>query len=134
MDTTTTTRTETPTVPVVGMGVTMNQYSDRHAGTVVKVSDSGKTVLVQRDKATLLNGFNSGEPDALTFSPGGFCGHTEGTQRHSYEPDPNGAITKYTLRTLRGGKTCYKPAGYRTNSPGGTLTLGERVEHYDFNF
>lgn len=128
------TMTKTETVPVVGMGCTMNQYSDRHAGTVIKVSDSGKTLLVQRDNAVLLNGVDSGASDALEFSPGGFVGHTSGTQRYSYTRDLNGTVTKYTLRTLRNGKKVYKAAGSRTGSSGGTLTLGDRSENYDFNF
>ena len=67
--------------PEVGMGVSLCGWSDVHAYTVVGVSASGKSFEIQRDKATLLNGVNSGEPDALRFQAGGFCGHTSGRQR-----------------------------------------------------
>jgi hypothetical protein len=62
---------------VVGDGATTCGWSDRHAGTVI--ARTAKTMKIQYDKATLLNGPDSGEKDALKFSPGGFVGHTEWT-------------------------------------------------------
>jgi hypothetical protein len=117
-----------PVVPEVGMGLTEHGYSDSHAYTVVKVSKSGKTCWATRDKATLLNGVNSGEPDALKFEPGGFCGHTSGTQRYSYESDMDGHPFRFSL-TKRG----WRLAG-TSQQAGGGVTMGVRHEHYDFNF
>ena len=112
----------------VGDGVTLNFYTDRKVGTVTKVSSSGKTVLVQLDNMELLNGSGSGEPDALTFTPGGFVGHTSGTQRWECTPDPDGAVYKFTLR--KNGR--YVRSGDSTRT-GVNLSEG-RHPYYDFNF
>lgn len=119
--------------PKVGDGAHMCLHTDCHSYTVVKVSASGKTIWCQRDKATLLNGCNSGEPDALTFTPGGFFGHTSGAQRWKIEPDPEGQIMKATRRLLPTGTVIYKQARSRTLSPGFRVTEGH-YEHYDFNY
>ena len=129
----------------VGDGATIHRYSDANAFTVIKVTPT--TITLQRDKATLLNGANSGEADALKCTPGGFAGHTEGTQRYSYERDTNGAIevarlskkpfmrwTKDAGKEYAPGKRAY---GYVAEpmfkAKGQTVTPG-RNEHYDFNF
>lgn len=115
----------------IGDGATRNGYSDRQAGTII--ARTAKTITWQRDKATLLNGVNSGEADALKFSPGGFCGHTSGRQRWAYESDPNGQVVKLSRRVLRSGEVVWKECGWRTKSPGGTFSAG-RHEYYDYNF
>ena len=94
------------------------------------MSPNGKTAWLRQDKATLLNGVTSGEPDALKCYPGGFAAHVEGTQRYEYEPNPEGRLYKVTLR----GNGKWKQVGIGTKSPGGTVTFGKRHEHYDFNF
>ena len=114
-------------VPVVGMGATEYGYSDTYAHTVIAVSKSGKRCTVQRDKATLLNGAMSGEPDALQFYPGGYVGHTSGRQRWEIERDPEGKTMVLSLR--KDGK--WRELGYTSGSH---FVLGKRVEHYDFNF
>ncbi len=108
----------------VGDGATVVLYSDRHAYTVVAVSKSGKTITLQRDKATLLNSAGSGEPDALVFEPGGFAGHTSGVQRWAYEEDEDGKTIKASLR---------KDGRWRVSKSGERVKPG-RHEHYDFNF
>jgi len=123
----TTITTENPT-PKVGDGATILQYSDRHACTIVAVSKSGRTITLKRDKATLLNGPKSGEPDAMKFSVGGFFGHMSGTQRYSYEPDPTATEQKATLR--KDGHYHIVGAGIRS----GKVLIGVRREHYDHNF
>lgn len=130
----------------VGDGVTHTGYTDANAGHVVKVSKNGKTVMVQAAKQELLNGMKSGEADALTFTPGGFCGHTEGTQRWKVEPNPEGHLEKFTLRTIQGTeydheqrkrvpvtRYVWKKAGSRTREAGNTIRMGCRP-HYDYNF
>lgn len=120
--------------PVKGIAATFTLWTDSYACTVESVSPSGKTITLRRDKAVLLNGANSDAPDKLEFSPGGFCGHVSGTQRYSYEPDPNGELFKATLRTRRDGSTCWKQVGVGTYERGGSVTLGSRHGHRDFNF
>lgn len=98
-------------------------WSDIHAHEIVrKVSD--KTIEVRRLKATLLNGFNSNEPDALQFAPGGFCGHTSGEQRYSFARNENAPVFR-----IRKGKFGWKDAA------GNRFRLSDEPhEHYDFNF
>ena len=121
-------------IPVVGGPATYTLATDSHACTVVAIDRKGTRVTLRADKATLLNGANSGEPDALQFAPGGFFGHTSGTQRYAYEPDPNGETYVVTRRVRRSGKVVWKSVGHDTNSPGLNAHFRYRCEHYDFNF
>ena len=105
----------------VGDGVTVCMYSDRQAFTVIATTPQG--ITIQRDKATLLNGCNSNEADKLQFQAGGFCGHTSGMQRYSYETNPNGEILKARIR--RKSKVFHCPRG---------VVVEGRNEFYDFNF
>lgn len=120
--------------PVVGGAATFTLWTDAHACTVIKISPNGKTAWLRRDKAKLLNGFNSDAADKLQFAPGGFCGHTSGTQRYAYTADPNGEVIRVSARTLRDGSIVWKRAGSPTRSPGATAYFGARHEHYDYNF
>ncbi len=114
----------------VGDKATHTTHTDSHAGYITYVSPNGKTVTFARAEAKLLNGPDSGEPDALTFSPGGFVGHTSGTQRWEVAPAPReGGGTKFTLRST--GR--WKVSGGGTHTPGNTLTPGHHP-HYDYNF
>ena len=119
-------------VPKVGDGATVYYWSDVESHTVVRVSKSGQTAWIQRDKTTLLNGCNSGEPDALTFTPGGFVGHTSGVQRYAISPDPEGEILRISLRKKGKFAGTWRTAG--NNSGAARVRIGIRDEHYDFNF
>jgi len=110
----------------VGDGATELLYSDAHAYTVIAVSKNGRIITMQRDKATLLNGADSGEPDALKFTPGGFAAHCEGTPRYSYERDPEGGIIKASLRINNKWR--------RQNCTSSGRVIAGRHEHYDYNF
>ncbi len=114
--------------PVVGAGVSICGYSDVYACSIVEVSKSGKSIKVVRDKSVLLNGVGSGEPDALKFSPGGFCGHMSGIQRYSYEPNPEGYPESFSLR--KNGRWVRKGE----SAKGGSKLIAGRHEHYDYNF
>lgn len=114
----------------VGEGATWRILSDCWAGTIIK--KTAKTITWQRDKSTLLNGANSDAEDKLTVSVGGFCAHTSGRQRYSYQPDTDGSIVKFSRRDY-GKRVVWLKTGHRSRSPGNTLTLG-RHEHFDFNF
>jgi hypothetical protein len=105
-------------------------YTDRRAGFIVKKTDT--RIVWQEAKATLLNGSGSGAPDALTFTPGGFCGHMSGRQRWEIESDPEGETVTFSRRTRKDGSEVWKMAGHPTRSPGHVLIAGES-HHYDFN-
>lgn len=115
----------------IGDGATYTIFTDAEAGTII--ARTATRITWQRDKATLQNGVNSGAPDALTFKPGGFCGHTSGRQRYTYETNPDGARRTFTRRKLSNGQVVWKEVGHPTRSRGCSLTAG-RHEHYDFNF
>lgn len=106
----------------VGDGVSWNGHSDSYAGTVVRVSAT--RVCVVEDEAVLLNGFDSGEPDALVATPGGFCAHVEGRQRYEYKPGSGSRIT-FTLR--KDGRMMRAESTYCFLTPG-------RSKHHDYNF
>lgn len=98
-------------------------WSDVDPYEVVRVV-SERTLEVREMKATLLNGPSSGEPDALQFSPGGFCGHMSGTQRWDIQPDPERPVIR-----IRKGKRGWKSAG------GSMFQLGDKPrKFYDYNF
>jgi len=112
--------------PEIGMGATEIRFSDCCSYTVIAISPSGKIIKLQRDTATLLNGINSGEPDALKCTPGGFAAHVEGLQRYTYARNTQGIIKKATLR--KDGKYGMKGSS-RSN-----VRIGIRNEYYDYNF
>jgi len=120
--------------PRVGDGATYTVWSDSFACTVIEVRRNGREAVLQRDKAVLLNGMNSGEPDALVAHPGGFCAHVTGTQRYKYEKDPEGEIFRVSKRTLKSGRIVWKLVGKPTKSPGGFATFSGRSAHHDYNF
>ena len=95
-------------VPTVGMGCTRIMWSDREAYTVVAVSKSGKSAVVQRDIATRTD--TNGMSDA-----------------QSYEYAPNPDAPRETIRLTSKG---WKFAG----RCGSRVLMGERRERYDFSF
>lgn len=104
----------------VGDGATLHYWTDAHAYTVVAVSASGKTVTMQRDKATP-------DPDwKPDFTPGGFFGHTSNDRDRSYtyEPDPEGRKVSARLTA----------AGWRVGGQRGQRVTPGRHEFYDSNF
>jgi len=109
--------------------VTYIIHTDADAGWVSKVSPNGKTIEVEFGNQTLLNGPNSGEPDALKVYPGGFCGHVDGIQRWKVERAEKPNALKFTLR--KNGQ--WKIAKHPTTSPGCVLIKGHSP-YYDFNF
>jgi len=102
----------------VGDGVTVNYWSDSHAGTVI--ARTAKTLTIRQDKATLSPDF---KPD---FVPGGFFGTVvnQDEQSYTYTPDENGRIYKaYWSDRKRGfyAEQCLR------------ISKG-RHEFYDYNF
>jgi len=126
-------KTDQMKTPQIGQGATFHLGSDSYACTIIDVRRNGKEVVIQRDKATLLNGFTSGEPDALVSHPGGLAHHVTGVQRYSYEHDPNGRIWHVSRRVLN-DQVIWKEVGYPTKSPSAIATFNGRHEYYDYNF
>ena len=125
----------------VGDGVHWNAGTDCDCGTVVRVTP--KSVYVVEDEAKLLNSTDSGEEDALKFYPGGFVGHTAGTQRYEFSPG-SGEPIRFSLRTrltLHGPKAetiLFKQSGTGSATRGSMRNWGVlyhgRHKHYDYNF
>jgi hypothetical protein len=117
--------------PKVGDKATFRLHTDCKACEVVHVSKSGKSITLRMCRAILLNGANSGAPDALTCVPGGFAGRVSGTQRWHVESDADGNEMRATLRK----NGIWKAAGYSTHSPTmATVTIGVWAHYYDYNF
>src|SRR5690554_4041729 len=94
--------------PVIGMGVTECMYSDRHANTIIKISGTGKTIWIQRDKAIRTDKFGKSE-----------------IQKYKYEMDQNGIVQKCTQR---------RDGTFRTlGENGSTIILGQRDEYFDYS-
>lgn len=94
--------------PEIGMGVTECMHIDRHANTINKISGSGKTIWIQRDKAIRTDNNKKST-----------------IQEYRYESDNNGTIQKCTLR---------KDGSYRTlGEHGSIIILGQRDEYFDYS-
>jgi hypothetical protein len=93
-------------VPTVGMGVTICMWSDRHAGTVVRVSPSGKTLWYQEDTAIRIDSNGMSE-----------------MQDYAYTPN-SGATVEVARLNKRG----------QWKSAGRGVTLDSRRAYYDFSF
>lgn len=91
--------------PKVGDGATILHWTDRTAGTVIKVSRSGKTFIVQEDTATRVDDRGMSE-----------C------QTYEYTPNPNGRtwVCRLTKR------------GYKSGGCG--VRLGARDRYHDYSF
>ncbi len=102
----------------VGDGVTVHLYSDAHAYTIIRRTD--KSLTLQRDKATLKNGW---KPEII---PGGFAGHciNQEDQEYTYEQDENGSIVTAHWSQKKHG---FYVQGSEYVTPG-------RREYYDYNF
>jgi|TARA_R110000824_G_scaffold21078_1_gene78836 hypothetical protein len=114
----------------VGDGVHWGAGTDTESGTVVEVT--GQRVFVVEDRTELLNAANSDKPNALTFSPGGFVGHTSGNQEYAFYPGTGRPL----VFSFRKKLARFKLAGTSVNGSmrsWGLLAKG-RYKHYDFNF
>jgi hypothetical protein len=91
-------------VPEVGMGATILCWTDRTAGTIIKVTPT--QVHVQRDIATRIDHNGMSE-----------------SQEYRYESDPNGIVEVFRMTKK----------GYRNLSRNGLL-IGSRQAYYDYSF
>ena len=101
--------------PEVGMGATVCLYSDRRAATIVEVTRNAKgkatAVAVQYDTVIRIDG--NGMSD---------------DQSYRCEPNPEGRITWFTLRTDRW------VAQGQPKKGGTSLSIGHRSEYFDYSF
>jgi hypothetical protein len=98
--------------PEVGMGATILSWTDRHAATIVEVSKSGKSIVVQEDHAKRTD--DRGMSEWQTYE------HTPNTDapRVTYTLRKNGSWVKQG-DTLKGGRR---------------VAIGVRNHYYDFSF
>jgi hypothetical protein len=85
-------------------------WSDRHPGTVIAVSKSGRRVTIREDSATRTdkNGFSE-------------------SQTYDITPNPEGRTDTYSLRK----KGRWVPVGLKS---GGQVTFGHRAAYLDPSF
>lgn len=94
--------------PDIGMGATINHWSDRTPVTIVNITHKGKRLTLREDKATRTD--NNGMSDI---------------QSYIYENDPNGSIWTATLR---------KDGTYRISKGSSLIVLGYRRKYHDYSF
>lgn len=92
--------------PEVGMGVTVLHWTDRSAGTVSRVSQSGKTFWFRADRAMRVDSNGMSE-----------------LQAYRYEPQPD-APEQAARRTKDGA----------WKSASGQVRVGERMAYRDYTF
>lgn len=94
--------------PTPGMGCTVLMYSDRRAGTITRVSPSGKTIWFTCDEATRID--SNGMSD----------------------------MQEYSYKTIEGAPELSarmnKRGQYRMKGGGSVVAVGYRREYYDFSF
>lgn len=100
--------------PEVGMGATRQLWSDRHAGTIISVSKSGKTLWWRQDVAIVSLGSEA-----------------DGSAEYEYLPGPESDPGyKFTLR--RNGRWVLE--GCSMTNRGSGLGIGHRSEYRDPSF
>lgn len=92
--------------PSVGMGITVLMWTDRHAGTITRVSPSGKTFWFQEDIATRTD--KNGMSDS---------------QSYEFMPNPDASIQCARLT---------KSGAYKCN--GTQIRVGDRDAYHDYSF
>jgi hypothetical protein len=94
--------------PIIGMGCTIHQFTDKTPATIIEVSPNGKKISLQEDAFT--------RTDTRGFSE---------LQDYSYAPNKDGVIYVATLR--KNGK--WQILGTKN-----IVSLGERKRYYDYSF
>ncbi len=101
-------KTDKPVKPAVGMGCTINHYSDRDPATVIRVV-SARCVEIQEDRYDRLDSNGMSE-----------------SQAYEYSPDPCGVRHLVTLR---------KTGLWRLpGKTGSVVHFGHRRCYYDYSF
>lgn len=105
--------TQAPT-PEVGMGATVLGYSDRYAGTIVRVDPKNGAFWVRQDNAKRVDGNGMSE-----------------SQTYEYSPNPEGREFLFKRVTRGKLKGQYREDG---RSQGNGVLIGQRRQYYDFTF
>jgi len=92
----------------VGDGATLMYWSDREPATIIEINKSGKTIKIQRDKATRVDDNGMSE-----------------VQEYEFERDHDGII--YTVSKRKNG--LWKIRGTET-----VVRVGVRDKYYDYSF
>jgi hypothetical protein len=98
-------------VPEVGMGATINMYTDRHAATIVEVKSPTK-IVIQQDSAERTDSNGMSE-----------------SQDYAFTPNPKAAKEVYTKRK---NGLWIKTGESKGN--GTSLHIGQRNEYHDYSF
>lgn len=108
-----------PATVKVGDGATVCLFSDRNAGTIVKVTKA--SITIQYDKATLDPNF---KPEVI---PGGFAGHcvNQEDQTYTYERNPEGRKEVFRWSNKY---------NHYQGKDGSIIVIKGRHEFYDYNF
>ena len=93
--------------PEVGQGATELCYSDRHAYTITKVSESGKAFWAREDKATRTDKNGMSESQGYTFTP---------------DPDGREVEVRWTGR------------GWKRVKHSSYFKVGVREKYHDYSF
>lgn len=93
--------------PSVDCGATLCYYTDRHAGTVIAVSASGRKITIREDKSIRTDDHGMSE-----------------SQAYRYERDPDGRVHVCYLR---------KDGRYHSNQ-GPRVIVGLRNAYHDYSF
>jgi hypothetical protein len=101
-----------PIRPQVGMAATINYWTDRDPATIIRVSESGKTVWVTGDKHKVISGSEH-----------------NGSAEYEYESDPDSHPYQFSIRN--NGR--WIQAGSSAKS-GTSLALGRRRRYRDPSF
>lgn len=91
--------------PSVGLGATLLYWTDTHAYTITRVSSSGKTFWMKRDKAVRIDGNRMSD-----------------SQQYRYEAQPD--MPEERVRMTKRGWMCR----------GQFVRVGYRDEYYDYTF
>jgi len=105
--------------PEVGMGATITMHTDRHACTIVSISENGKRIETTRDKAFRLDLNPDGSPQMSD------------SQSYRYETVLDGSHGR-SFWTLRKDGGWVKEG--ESLKGGQRICLGFRDEHYDYSF
>lgn len=93
--------------PEVGMGITILHWTDRSAGTITRVSPSGKRFWYRPDTAIRVDSNGMSE-----------------SQEYRYEPNPDATEREVRLNSK----------GEWKEVKGSRVALGYRCAYYDFSF
>lgn len=109
--------------PSVGVGCTVIMYSDRIAGTIVRIIYKGK-----KTKILIVQADNAIRTDSNSMSD---------SQSYRYEPDPSGRI--YYFKQNRVGRWTEASISadrrkFNFVSGGAKLLIGHRDHYYDYSF